>query len=217
MHQAEYSTSQITKLKPSQWKKGTNKSLALLWSDVFGGNLLGKMLIYPLHCRLLPPPFKMWLFSDAQGNFDPLRLLWSEAPFNRSSAQEFKLILSLPTTGSPQRFGVKVKALPRCQSCWQPAPLKAPPNAADQRDSLLMGSAPTVTGAGNDSNWDQHFFILVCGRGRKTDFKLCNAVFLHFGSYYAVRLLHLKIFLGGFWHCETVTRTPVFSDCITLC
>lgn len=150
------------------------------------------MLIYPLHCRLLPPPFKMWLFSDAQGNFDPLRLLWSEAPFNRSSAQEFKLILSLPTTGSPQRFGVTVKALPRCQSCWQPAQLKAPSNAADQRDSLLMGSAPTVTGAGKDSNWDHRFFILVCGREKKTDFKLCNAVFLHFGSYYAVRWLYLK-------------------------
>lgn len=53
------------------------------------------MLIYPLHCRLPPPSFKMWLFSDGQGNFDPLRLLWSETPFNRSSMQEFKLILSL--------------------------------------------------------------------------------------------------------------------------
>lgn len=212
MHQAECSTSQITKLKPSQWKKGTNKSSALLWSDVFGGNLLGKMLIYPLHCRLLPPPFKMWLFSDAQGNFDPLRLLWSEAPFNRSSAQEFKLILSLPTTGSPQRFGVKVKALPHCQSCWQPAQLKAPSNADDQWDSLLMGSAPTVTGAGagKDSNWDQHFFILVYGREKKKDFKLCNAVFFHFDSYYAFRLLYLKIVLRWF-------QSPVFSDCITLC
>lgn len=144
VRQAECTTSQMTKLKASQWKEGTNKSASLLWSDVFGGNLLGKMLIYPLHCRLLPTPFKMWLFSDAQGNFDPLRLLWSEAPFNRSSAQEFKLILSLPTTGSPQRFGVKVKALPRCQSCWQPAHLKAPSNAADQRDSVLMGGANTV-------------------------------------------------------------------------
>lgn len=32
-----------------------------------------------------------------------------------------------------------------------------------------MGSAPTVTGAGagKDSNWDQHFFILVYGREKK--------------------------------------------------
>lgn len=113
-----------------------NKSFAPLWSDVFGRNLLGKMLIYPLHCRLPPPPFKMWLFSDGQGNFDPLRLLWSETPFNRSSAQELKLILSLPTTASLQKFGVKAKALPSCQSCWQPAELKALSNADDQCEWL---------------------------------------------------------------------------------
>lgn len=94
------------------------------------------MLIYPLHCRLLPPPFKMWLFLDGQGNFDPLRLLWSETPFNRSSTQEFKLILSLPTTASLQRFRVEVKALPHCQSCWQSAELKALSNADDQREWL---------------------------------------------------------------------------------
>lgn len=94
------------------------------------------MLIYPLHCRLPPTLFKMWLFSDGQGNFDPLRLLWSETPFNRSSTQQLKLILSLPTTASVQRFRLKVKALPSCQSCWQSAELKAPSNADDQCEWL---------------------------------------------------------------------------------
>lgn len=78
----------------------------------------------------------MWLFSDGQGNFDPLRLLWSETPFNRSSAQEFKLILSLPTTAPLLRFRVEAKALPSCQSCWQPAELKALSNADDQCEWL---------------------------------------------------------------------------------
>ena len=78
----------------------------------------------------------MWLFSDGQGNFDPLRLLWSETPFNRSSTQELKLILSLPTTVSLQRFRVEAKALPSCQSCWQPAELKALSNADDQCEWL---------------------------------------------------------------------------------
>lgn len=117
-------------------QKRRTKSFALLWSDVFWRNLLCKMLIYPLHCRLPPPPFKMWLFSDGQGNFDPLRLLWSKTPFHRSSTQEFKLILSPPTTTSLLGFGVGAKALPSCLSCWQPAELKALSNADDQCEWL---------------------------------------------------------------------------------
>lgn len=135
-------------------RKRRNKSFTLLWSDVFGRNLLDKMLIYPLHCRLPPPLFKMWLFSDGQGNFDPLRLLWSETPFNRSSTQEFKLILSLPTTTSLLRFRVEAKALPSCQSCWQPAELKALSNADDQCEWLAANGLHS------------HFFFWGVGWGR---------------------------------------------------
>lgn len=80
-HQPNY---QI-KSESVELKKRRNKSYALLWSDVFWRYLPSKMLIYPLQCRLPLPPFKMWLFSDGQGNFDPLRLLWSKTPSNRSS------------------------------------------------------------------------------------------------------------------------------------
>ena len=92
------------------------------------------MLIYPSTLQICPrlPLQKMWLFSLGQGNFDPLRLLWSETPFNRSSAQEFKLILSPPTTAPLLRSRVEAEALPSCQSCWQPAELKALSNADDQ-------------------------------------------------------------------------------------
>lgn len=106
------------------WKR-RNKSFSQLWSDIFIRNLLSKMLIYPLHCRLPPPALEMWLFLDGQGNFDPLRLLWSITLFNRSSAQEFKLILSQANTAPLLRFPVKAKAPQNCQSCWQPAELKA--------------------------------------------------------------------------------------------
>lgn len=111
------------------------------------------MLIYPLHCRLPPPSFEMWLFSDGQGNFDPLRLLWSETPFNRSSMQEFKLILSLPTTAPLLRFSVEAKALRSCQSCWQPAELKALSNADIQCKWLAANGLHS------------HFFQCVCVEG----------------------------------------------------
>lgn len=117
------------------------------------------MLIYPLHCRLPPTLFKMWLFSDGQGNFDPLRLLWSETPFNRSSTQQLKLILSLPTTASVQRFRVKVKALPSCQSCWQSAELKAASNADDQCEWLAANGFHSHfyerQGVSAVSDWDR--------------------------------------------------------------
>lgn len=96
-----------------------NKSFSQLWSDVFIRILPGKMLIYPLHCRLPPPSLEMWLFLDGQGNFDPLRLLWSITRFNRSSAHEFKLILSQTSTAPLLRFPVKAKAPQNCHSCWQ--------------------------------------------------------------------------------------------------
>lgn len=86
----------------------------------------------------------MWLFSDGQGNFDPLRQLWSETPFNRSPTQEFKLILSLPTTTSLLRFRVEAKALPSCQSCWQPGELKALSNADDQCEWLAANGLLTL-------------------------------------------------------------------------
>lgn len=102
----------------------------------------------------------MWLFSDGQGNFDPLRLLWSETPFNRSSTQEFKLILSLPTTASLQRLRVEVKALPHCRSCWQPAELKALSNADDQCEWLAPNGLHSHfyerQGVGSDSYWDRN-------------------------------------------------------------
>lgn len=124
-------------------------------------------------------------------------------------------------------FGVKVKALPHCQSCWQPAQLKAPSNADDQRDSLLMGSAPTVTGAGKDSNWDQHFFILVYGREKKKTFQIMQCSFLSFWQ-----LLRIQVALPEnssqvvpvpsiFWLYYTVLMCPsctffkqVCKDCV---
>lgn len=116
------------------------------------------------HC---PAPFKMWLFSDGQGNFDPLRLLWSKIPSNRSSTSEFKLILSLPTTSPLLRFRVKAKALPSCQSCWQPAELKAVSNADDQCEWLTANGLHSCFfcvcgGKGLSHTWVlEQFFIFI--------------------------------------------------------
>lgn len=74
----------------------------------------------------------MWLFSAGQGNSDPLRLLWSETPLNRSSKQEFKPTLSPPTRAPVLRFRAEAEGLPRCQVCWQHAELKALSNSNDQ-------------------------------------------------------------------------------------
>lgn len=60
------------------------------------------------------------------GCFDPKSL--PTDPLHESS----KLILSLPTTTPLLRVRVRAKALPSCQSCWQPAELKAVSNADDQ-------------------------------------------------------------------------------------
>ncbi len=147
---------------------------ALIWR--FGRNLLGKMLIYPLHCRLLPPPFKMWLFSDGQGNFDPVWLLWSKTRFNRSSTQQFKLIQSLATAASLQRF----RALPSCQSWWQPAELKALSNADDQCEWLAVNGLHSHflewRGGGiarSHTSRLKHFFIFF-----KENYRVCKLSYL---------------------------------------
>lgn len=109
------------------------------------------MLIYPPHCRLPPPSlFKMWPFSDGQGNFDPLRRLWSETPFNRSSPIEFKLILSLATTAlrwDPESTLKLLRAarVADSQRSWKRFLMLT----ISASDLLLMGCAPTFLRGGS--------------------------------------------------------------------
>lgn len=73
-----------------------NKSFPPLWTDIFRRNLLCKMLLYPLHCRLPPPHSNcdcsqmVKVILTHLDCFD-LKHLLTHPPL------EFKLILSLQT------------------------------------------------------------------------------------------------------------------------